>query len=59
MNTGTLLSGLGHAGLILWVLLGDWLFQSRDAAPVAVTEVSLMSEAEYDAMVAAVPATTA
>ncbi|MFN3721660.1 MAG: cell envelope biogenesis protein TolA [Paracoccaceae bacterium] len=55
MQTGTLISGVGHAALILWVLLGDWLFARKDAPPVEVAEVSLISAAEFDAMVAAAP----
>ncbi|MDO9637522.1 MAG: cell envelope biogenesis protein TolA [Pseudotabrizicola sp.] len=57
MQTGTLISGAGHAALILWVILGDWLFQRKDAPPVEVAEVSLISSAEFDAMVAAAPST--
>jgi hypothetical protein len=57
VDTGTIISGVGHAGLILWVLLGDWLFQSQDMPALAATEVSLLSEAEYDALVAAAPST--
>lgn len=56
-NTGTIISGAGHAALILWVVLGDWLFARKDAPAVQVAEVSLMTSAEFDAMVAAVPAT--
>lgn len=57
VDTGTIISGLGHAGLILWVLLGDWLFQPQDQPAIAATEVSLLSEAEYDALVVAAPST--
>ena len=57
MDTGTIISGVGHAGLILWVLMGDWLFQPQDMPALAATEVSLLSEAEYDALVAAAPST--
>jgi hypothetical protein len=57
MQTGTLISGAGHAALILWVILGDWLFTRKDAPPVEVAEVSLISSAEFDAMVAAAPST--
>jgi hypothetical protein len=52
MNTGSILSGIGHAGLILWVILGDWLFQAQESPPVAVTDVSIMSEAEFAALTA-------
>ncbi|MDP2080650.1 MAG: cell envelope biogenesis protein TolA [Pseudotabrizicola sp.] len=57
MQTGTLISGVGHAALILWVILGDWLFARKDAPAVEVAEVSLISAAEFDAMVAAAPST--
>ncbi len=55
MNKGVIISGIGHAGLILWVVLGDFLFQPQDAPEVAVTEVSLLTSAEFDAMLAAAP----
>lgn len=57
MQTGTIISGAGHAALILWVVLGDWLFARKDAPPVAVAEVSLLSSAEFDAMVTAAAST--
>lgn len=56
-DTGTIISGAGHAALILWVVLGDFLFARKDAPAVQVAEVSLMTSAEFDAMAAAVPAT--
>lgn len=55
MNTGQVISGIGHAGLILWALLGGLLFPPDEPPEVAVTEVSLMSGAEFAEMVAAVP----
>ncbi|MFA7434562.1 MAG: hypothetical protein WCZ72_12745, partial [Gemmobacter sp.] len=56
MRAGLIISGAGHLGLILWVLVGG-LFMPRDRMPpVAVTEVSLMTSAEYEAMLAAAPA---
>lgn len=55
-NKGIYLSGAGHLALILWVILGDWLFAARDLPPVEVAEVSLMSGAEFEEMLAAVPA---
>jgi hypothetical protein len=54
VNSGTIFSGIGHAGLILWVLLGDWLFAPQPNAEIAVTQVSMMTSAEFDAMKAAV-----
>ena len=55
MNTGQIISGVGHGVVILWVVLGDWLFNPQDMPPVEVTTVSLMTSAEFDAMAAAVP----
>lgn len=55
MNAGQVISGIGHAGLILWALLGGLFFPHDDAPEVAVTEVSLMTGAEFAEMVAAIP----
>ena len=50
MNTGTTISGIGHAILILWLLFGG-LFSARDETAVpAVTEVSLITGAEFAAL---------
>ncbi len=56
MQTGTVISGVGHGGVILYVLLGGLLFTPKDAPAVAVTEVSLMSGEEFAAMMASSPA---
>lgn len=57
MEKGQIISGVGHAGLILWVVLGDWLFRAPDLPEIEIAEVSLMSSAEFDALVAASPST--
>lgn len=51
MNTGQYISGAGHLGLIGWVLLGGVF--AAEPEPAQVTEVSVISSAEFDAMVAA------
>ena len=56
MSVGTITSGVGHAALILWVVLGDWLFAPEPDAEIAVAQVSLVSSAQFDALVAAAPA---
>lgn len=56
MDRGLVISGAGHLGLILWVFLGDWLFMPAEAPVVQVAEVSIISTAEYDAMVSEAPA---
>lgn len=50
MNTGQVISGAGHAGLIAWALIGG-AFQS-DPLPLEVTEVTAISAEEYAALVA-------
>ena len=50
MHTGHVISGTGHAALILWLLIGGWLRPTPD--PVEFTDVSVISGAAFDAMVA-------
>lgn len=52
MNTGQIISGAGHAGLILWVLVGGFFHPSRDVPEVAVTSVSLLSAKQYEELAA-------
>ena len=52
-QTGTVISAVGHLGVILWVLVGDWLF-SADAVPEPIVmSVSTLTSAEFDALQAA------
>jgi hypothetical protein len=55
MQTGTIFSGIGHAGLILWVLVGDWLFPARPPEEIIATQVSLITSEEFAALQAATP----
>jgi hypothetical protein len=55
MEKGQIISGIAHAGVILWVVLGDWLFRADTLPEIEVAEVSLMSSAEFDAMMASAP----
>ncbi len=50
MHTGHYISGAGHLGLIAWILLGG-LF-TPEPEPFEMTEVSVISGADFDAMVA-------
>lgn len=59
MDKGLLYSGVGHFGLILWVTIGGFFIRHDDAMDMAVTEVSLMTSAEFDAMQAARPTSPA
>ncbi len=56
LSTGTVLSGIGHAGVILWVVVGDWLFAAEPAQEIIATQVSIMTEAEFQAMQSSAPA---
>lgn len=51
MHSGQYISGAGHLGLIAWLLLGG-LFTDRPDT-FELTEVSVISGADFDAMVAA------
>jgi hypothetical protein len=53
MNTGQIISGAGHAGLILWVLVAGFFHPSRDVPELAVTSVSLLSARQYEELAAA------
>ena len=53
MNTGQVISGIGHAGLIGWVLFGG-TFQS-EPLPFEVTEVSVISTDAFEALLSAGP----
>lgn len=52
---GMMVSGGAHLGAILWLLIGGVFFSHDMPPPVATAEVSLMSQSDYDAMVAAAP----
>jgi hypothetical protein len=58
-QTGTVVSAVGHLGVILWALVGDWLFTQDPAQEVIVTSVSMITSAEFDALQAAATATPA
>ncbi len=55
MDRGTTISGIGHMGLILWVALGDWLFAPAEVPPIAVANVSMISESDFKALQASAP----
>lgn len=49
MNTGVIISGVGHGALILFVLLGG-IFDFSEPDPLEVTQVSLISAEEFAAL---------
>ncbi|MBO9475373.1 hypothetical protein J7413_17630 [Shimia sp. R10_1] len=49
MHIGHYISGIAHTGLIGWVLFGGVL--NPDPPPMEVTDVSVISSAEFDALV--------
>ncbi len=54
MHTGHYISGAGHLGVIAWLLLAGAF--TPDTKPFETQEVSVISEAEYQAMVASTEA---
>ncbi|PIE13442.1 MAG: energy transducer TonB [Rhodobacterales bacterium] len=50
MNTGQYISGAGHIGLIGWLLFGGSF--AADPLPFEVTDVTVISTADYEAMLA-------
>ena len=56
MNKGVIISGIGHLGLILWAMLGGWLFAAQKVPEIKVVDVQMISTAEFDAMMSAAPA---
>ena len=52
-DRGTIGSALLHGGFFVWVILGDWLFAPQAVPEIPVSEVSLLSEAEFDNLTAA------
>lgn len=51
MHTGHVISGAGHLGLIGWLMLGGLFAAEPD--PVEMTQVSVISGADFDALMAA------
>ncbi|WP_406736047.1 hypothetical protein [Thioclava sp. GXIMD4215] len=52
---GTWVSGVVHAGIILWAVVGDLLIKRDPVEPIQMTQVSVISDAEFQAMQAAAP----
>lgn len=52
MRTGIIISGLAHLGLILWMLFGGMFLRPHDAAPLQVSQVSIISPDEFQALTA-------
>lgn len=55
MDKATTISAAGHLGVILWAVFGGWLFAPKDMPPMQVAEVSLLTEGEFQAMMASAP----
>ena len=56
LSRGTIYSGAGHVGLILWVMLGDWLFPHSEPPAIESMSVSTLTSAEFEAMQSSAPA---
>jgi hypothetical protein len=52
-QTGTVVSAIGHAGLVLWVLVGDWLFAAERPPETITMTASTISSEDFAAIQAA------
>ena len=52
---GTGISAALHLGLIAWIALSGALFRNDPSEPVQMTEVAVMSESDFQAMMASAP----
>jgi hypothetical protein len=59
MYTGQIISGAGHGAVILWLLLGDWLFSPPPPEELSVVSGELISSADFEALQAAARANEA
>ncbi|MFM2390414.1 MAG: hypothetical protein RLZZ437_1969 [Pseudomonadota bacterium] len=59
MYTGQIISGAGHAALILWLLLGDFLFSPPPPEELSVVSGEIISSADFEALQAAARANAA
>jgi hypothetical protein len=50
MRTGTIISGIGHLGLILWLLFGGLLFPAHDQPALQASSVSLVTSEQLAAL---------
>lgn len=57
MRTGTVISGLGHGAVIALVIFGLPWFRADDPEPIRVSEVSFVTDAEFEAAQSAARAT--
>lgn len=55
MDRGTTISGIGHAAVVVWVALGDWLFAPSVPPPMQAASVSLITDAAFQALQASAP----
>lgn len=53
MERSQVISGAGHAVVVLWIAVGDWLFAPSELPPPASVQVSMVTSAELAAMDAA------
>jgi len=56
MRTGYIISGIGHGLLMLWILFGGLFLRGPEEPPLRVSDVSLISGAEFAALTEAAAA---
>lgn len=51
MDTGTYISGLAHVAILSWALIGGLFLRADDQLPAQVSEVSLISDRDFAALI--------
>jgi len=56
LRPGFIISAIGHVALIAWAVLGGWFLSPKESEVIEVSEVSVISAAEFDAALSSAPA---
>ena len=57
MDKSQTISVIGHAVVLTWIVLGDWLFAPSELPPPTAVQVSMVSQSDLQAMMDAAPKT--
>ena len=55
MDRGVIISGVGHVAVVLWAILGGWLFNAQSLPEIQVTDVTFISVADFNAALSSAP----
>lgn len=55
MRIGLIISSSAHLALIVWAIIGGWFLSPRESEVVKLADVSVISQAEFDAALSGAP----